>query len=67
MSGRLRPTRPSTPEPAPATGAVLTALRDVTGGPGPDRFLAPEIEAATEFVTSGGAIRAAEQVTGPLA
>ena len=53
--------------PAPATGAVLTALRDVTGGPGPDRFLAPEIEAATEFVTSGGAIRAAEQVTGPLA
>ena len=52
--------------PAPATGAVLSALRAVAPGPGPDRFLAPEIEAAVAFVRSGGAVGAAESATGPL-
>ncbi|HET6547408.1 MAG TPA: histidine ammonia-lyase [Solirubrobacter sp.] len=50
--------------PAAATAAVIDALGG--GGPGPDRFLAPEIEAATEFVKFGGARRAAETVTGEL-
>ena len=36
-------------------------------GPGPDRFLAPEIEAAVDFVASGARRRAAESVTGPRA
>ena len=36
-------------------------------GPGPDRYLAPEIEAAVAYVASGGAVRAAESVLGPLA
>src|SRR4051812_36097547 len=31
-------------EPAPATGAVVRALRRTTPGPGTDRYLAPEIE-----------------------
>src|ERR1700722_20107421 len=53
-------------EPAVATGAVVSALRATTPGPGPDRFLAPEIEAAVQFVAGGGALRAAESVTGPL-
>ena len=53
-------------QPAPATGAVLSALRAVAPGPGPDRFLAPEIEAAVAFVRSGGAVGAAESATGPL-
>jgi histidine ammonia-lyase len=53
--------------PAAATGAVVNALRDVTSGPGPDRFLAPEIEAAVRFVAGGEAVSAAEAVTGPLA
>ncbi len=53
--------------PAPATAAVVAALREVTAGPGPDRFLAPEIEAAVRLVASGGAVRAAESVAGPLA
>jgi histidine ammonia-lyase len=52
--------------PAPATAAVVTALRGVTPGPGPDRFMAPEIEAAVQFVAGGSALRAAESVTGPL-
>jgi len=52
---------------APATAAVVSALREVTGGPGPDRYLAPEIEAAVQFVSSGRAVAAAETVTGSLA
>ncbi|NDZ82523.1 histidine ammonia-lyase, partial [Streptomyces sp. SID10853] len=32
--------------PAPGTAAVLGALRQTVEGPGPDRWLAPEIEAA---------------------
>ena len=54
--------RPLTP--SPATGAVIAAL-DIH--PGPDRFLAPEIAAATDFVKSGGARSAAEAITGELA
>ncbi|HUA42061.1 MAG TPA: aromatic amino acid lyase, partial [Streptosporangiaceae bacterium] len=52
--------------PAAATGAVVAGLRTVTPGPGPDRFMAPEIEAALGFIADGGALRAAESVTGPL-
>ena len=35
-------------------------VRDSVDGPGPDRFLAPEIEAAVAFVRSGAALAAAE-------
>ncbi len=49
--------------PSPATGAVVTALRTAgVGGPGPDRWLAPEIEIAVGLVTSGGAVSAADAV-----
>jgi histidine ammonia-lyase len=58
-------------QPAAATGAVVAGLRAETGGvgvpgPGTDRFLAPEIEAAVGYVASGAALRAAESVTGGL-
>jgi histidine ammonia-lyase len=52
--------------PAAATGAVLAGLRATAAGPGPDRFLAPEIDAAVRYVAGGGATRAAESVIGPL-
>ena len=52
--------------PAPATAAVLAGLRDAVAGPGPDRFLGPEIDAAVTYVGSGAAARAAQAVTGPL-
>ena len=52
--------------PAPATAAVRDGLRAHVGGPGPDRHLAPEIEAAVGYVASGAALAAAETVTGPL-
>jgi histidine ammonia-lyase len=45
--------------PGPATGAVVAGLREHVAGAGPDRYLAPEIEAAVQYVTSGGAVAAA--------
>jgi histidine ammonia-lyase len=45
----------------------VSALRQSVPGSGPDRFLAPEIEAAVRFVAGGGALRAAESAVGPLA
>jgi histidine ammonia-lyase len=53
-------------EPAPATAAVLAELRGDVAGPGPDRFLAPDIEAAVQLVRSGRIRAAAERATGPL-
>ncbi|MEW1841084.1 aromatic amino acid lyase, partial [Nonomuraea angiospora] len=53
-------------EPAPATAAVVKALRETVPAPGPDRFLAPEIESAVRLVAEGGVVAAAESVTGPL-
>jgi histidine ammonia-lyase len=54
--------------PGPATAAVVAALRSHVDGPGPDRYLAPEIEAAVDFVRSGAAISAADAtLAAPLA
>jgi histidine ammonia-lyase len=53
--------------PAPATAAVRDALRERVRGPGPDRWLAPELAAAAEMVRSGVLARAAEGATGALA
>ncbi len=54
--------------PAPATRAVLAAVRAAgVGGPGPDRFLAPDLAAAEAFVADGRLVAAAQTVTGPLA
>lgn len=53
--------------PAPATAAVRAALRATVPGPGPDRYLAPDIEAAVTAVLTGAVTTAAESLTGPLA
>ncbi|MCX4818960.1 histidine ammonia-lyase [Streptomyces sp. NBC_01142] len=54
--------------PAPASQAAIAALRAAgVEGPGPDRFLAPDLEAADTFVRDGKLIEAVEPVTGPLA
>ncbi len=52
--------------PAAATGAVVAGLRERVAGPGPDRFLSPEIEATVDYVVSGAAVAAAESAVGPL-
>ena len=53
-------------EPAPATAAVVARLRQDVAGPGPDRHLGPELEAAAALVRDGSLVRAAEDVVGPL-
>lgn len=50
-------------EPGPVTGAVVEALREVVPGPGPDRFMSPEVSAAVEFVNSGRVVDAAERAS----
>lgn len=46
-------------QPAAATGAVRDLVRTRVEGPGPDRFVSPEIEAVTDLVASGAVARAA--------
>jgi len=50
-------------EAGPATGAVRDLVRTVAAGPGPDRFLSPEMEAVTELVRSGAVARTAQEAT----
>ena len=52
--------------PGDATGAVVAALREVVPGPGPDRYLAPEIAHTVDIVAAGRLLSAAESVVGPL-
>jgi histidine ammonia-lyase len=52
--------------PAPASAAVRNAIRAQVAGPGPDRFLGPEIEAVVGLVASGALVDAAESVTDDL-
>jgi histidine ammonia-lyase len=53
-------------EPAAGTGAVVAALREQVRGPGPDRFLSPEIDAAVALVADGELLAAAESAVGHL-
>jgi len=53
-------------EPAAGTGAVRDTVRAVVDGPGPDRHLAPEIDAVADLVRSGAVVAAAESVVGPM-
>ncbi|MFE9420988.1 histidine ammonia-lyase [Streptomyces griseofuscus] len=53
--------------PAPASRAVIEAARAAgVQGPGPDRFLAPDLAAADAFVRGGHLVETVEKVTGPL-
>ena len=44
---------------APATAAVVSLIRRDVAGPGPDRFLAPELDAVVALVASGAVADAA--------
>jgi histidine ammonia-lyase len=46
-------------EPGPAASRVLAVLRTAVPGPGTDRFLSPELEAAEELIRSGAVLKAA--------
>ena len=53
-------------EPAAGTAAARGALRRTVPGPGPDRFLAPELAAAEEAVRDWTVLAAVEAAVGPL-
>ena len=53
-------------QPAAGTKAVRDALREEIEGPGPDRWLAPELAGAEGLVMSGLLITAAAAVVGEL-
>jgi histidine ammonia-lyase len=54
--------------PGAASRAIVDALREAgVDGPGPDRFLSPDLAAAERFVRTGALVRAAQSVTGELA
>jgi histidine ammonia-lyase len=53
-------------EPAPATAAVIAALREAVPGMGPDRFMSPELAAAEHLIASGEVLRAAASAAGEL-
>jgi histidine ammonia-lyase len=46
--------------PAAGTGAALAAIREIVAGPGPDRFVAPELAAVEELLASGRLLAAVE-------
>ncbi|QEO14832.1 histidine ammonia-lyase [Agromyces intestinalis] len=50
-------------EPGAATGAVVALVERVAGGPGADRFVAPEIEAVVAAVASGEVVASAADAT----
>ena len=54
-------------QPAAGTAAALSLLRTKVPGPGPDRWLSPELAAAEQMLANEALVTAVEAVTGPLA
>ncbi len=52
--------------PSRAGIAAIELLRRTVDGPGPDRFLAPDIAEAEERLRDGSLLAAVEEMTGPL-
>jgi histidine ammonia-lyase len=52
--------------PAAGTGAALAAVRRRIPGPGPDRFMSPELAAVQQLVSSAELVRAVETAVGRL-
>jgi len=48
--------------PSPVTGAIVDRLRLQVPGPGPDRYLSPELAAGTELVANGDIVATASAV-----
>jgi histidine ammonia-lyase len=53
-------------EPAAGTAAARTTVRAAAPGPGPDRWLAPELTGAAALVESGAVVQAVEAAVGSL-
>ncbi len=53
--------------PAAGTAAALSLLRGKVPGPGPDRWLSPELAAAEQMLAAEALVTEVETTTGPLA
>ena len=53
-------------EPAAGSGAALAAVRERVQGPGPDRWLSPDLAAVEQLVASGALLEAVEPVIGGM-
>ena len=53
-------------QPAAGTAAAVSLLRRRVPGPGPDRWLSPELEAAERMLADEALVTAVEEATGPL-
>ncbi|RZI88889.1 MAG: histidine ammonia-lyase, partial [Microbacterium sp.] len=53
-------------QPGRATGAVRDLVRRTVDGPGPDRYVSPDLEAVTALVSAGEVARAAETAAAPF-
>jgi histidine ammonia-lyase len=52
--------------PGAGTAAAITVLRRTVAGPGADRFMSPELEAADRVLAGGELLAAVEEAAGPL-
>ncbi len=52
--------------PAAGTGAALDLLRRDVAGPGPDRWLSPDLRTAEQLLADGSLLDAVESTIGPL-
>jgi histidine ammonia-lyase len=53
-------------QPGTATGAALHVLRTAVQGPGPDRWLSPDLRAAESLIADGSLLAAVEASIGTL-
>ena len=53
-------------QPAAGTGAALAVLRERVAGPGPDRWLSPDLRAAEQTLADGSVLHAVELAIGTL-
>lgn len=53
-------------QPSAGTGAALQVLRDKVAGPGPDRWLSPDLRSAELLLADGSVLNAVEAAVGPL-
>jgi histidine ammonia-lyase len=53
-------------QPSAATGAALQVLRDRVAGPGPDRWLSPDLRTAEALLADGTVLGAVESTIGTL-
>jgi len=53
-------------QPSAGTGVALRVLRDSVAGPGPDRWLSPDLRTAELLLADGSVLAAVETAVGPL-